>query len=632
MNNQVKPRHMAERAPILLLVALLLLEPLALTLVSTSLNTSHQLAVTIDKNTIPNNMGGWVTITLLVPGATPIEKTLTVKQIRQGHNTVKFSIDARTLRQKYLEFVKRAGKHVIYEASLQILYYLVDDKGHTYIASYNLGTQSYYTKIKHLSIAEAYQRATKNPLALLEAEKITIKEKIKLINMTKAINNLVKTPKNVIIRQPPRRISPQPLGVRPELYTASATGCPLLTTSIYNQELYNNRYNPPQEWLSQIQLVSPSTPKEQVVKDLWELFAELFSKQYYYPGYCSPEEVTSAISSTMLGLGPGIHSVDKLIMKLAEYTGWYSVVAGWQDQYPPGSITKHYDEAPIMRVALSSTSIPLPHNIELSMYVAAEKQHETKIGISIGNIIFLGYDNIVNNPSGSPPVSITPDGVGGSGAAYIFAPADIVYMGDAIAIVYHIDKTYLNGQEVWKVTPAFIFIPGYVIQYDYQHMNGIAASFSNPVVQELNQVWLELLGISSNLGLTYKLIYDKHLSKHPYLEKIDETRINKSFSIDLGGLVTLLFNAIGDNLGAIFSANKYATLSKLAVQVVIFSATSTQVWSKLVIQIQEQGINFNEVHVLVEKHTVKDEYLASIAAQYGYPLVLDYDASINIVS
>ncbi len=569
---------MAERAPILLLVALLLLEPLALTLVSTSLSTSHQLIVAIDKNTIPNNMGGWVTITLLVPGASPMEETLTVKQIRQGHNTVKFSIDTRTLRQKYLEFVKRTGKHLIYEASLQILYYLVDDKGHTYIASYNLGTQSYYTKIKHLSIAEAYQRATKNPLALLEAGKITIKEKIKPINMTKAINNLVKTPKNVIIKQPPRKISPQPLGVRPELYPASATGCPLLTTSIYNQELYNNRYNPPQEWLSQIQLVSSSTPKEQVVKDLWELFAELFSKQYYYPGYCSPEEVTSAISSTMLGLGPGVHSVDKLIMKLAEYTGWYSVVAGWQDQYPLGSITKHYDKAPIMRIAVSSTSYPPPNRVEFSIYVVGIKQHENRIGIAVGNIIFLGYDAVAESFVDSEPVNIEPDDVNGNGMAFIYAPADIIYMGDDVAIVYHVEKTYISGQEVWKVTPVFLFVPGYVIWYDYQHMNGIEDTYSNSTIQELNQIWQELIGISSNLGLTYKLIYDKYLTTQYKRELVDSTNITQQATVDLGGLVTLLFNVIGEELGATFTANRYALLSKLGFQVVIFSATKTDIW------------------------------------------------------
>jgi hypothetical protein len=627
----VKLRRLVEKASILL-AALLLLEPLTLALVSVSFSTSNQLVVVIDKDTIPSNMGGWVTVTLLVPGASPIEKTLTVKQIREGNNTVKFSFDKRILRQKYLEFVNRAGKYVTYEASLQIVYYLVDNKGHTYIASYNLGTQSYYTKIKHLSTTEAHQRAIKNPLALLDARKITIKEKIRLINMTKAINSLVKTPKNDI-GQTPRKISPQPVGIKPEqLYPVSVGSCPLLTTTIYNQELYNNRYNPPQEWLSQIELVSSSVPKKQVVKELWELFAELFSKQYYYPGYCSPEQVTSAISSTMLDLGPGIHFMDKLIARLAEYTGWYSVVAGWQDHYPPGSIVKHYDKAPIMRVTLSSTSIPLPHNIQLVMDVAAYEQHETKIGISIGGIIFLGYDNVVNKPSDLSPISIAPDGVEGNGVAYIFAPADIAYMGDAIAIVYHIDKTYLDGQEVWRVTPTFRFVPDYIIQYDYQHMDAIAAPFSYPTVQELNQVWEELVGTSSNLGLTYKLIYDKYISAHPYHEEIDRTRISQTYSIDLGGLVTLLFNAIGGELGAIFTANKYASLSKSALQVVIFSATNTQVWGEVDLQIYAAGINFNEVHVLVFKHTVKDEYLADIAAQYGYPLVFDYYASIERVS
>ena len=627
---------MAERASILLLVALLLLEPLALTLVSTSLNTSHQLAVTIDKNTIPNNMGGWVTITLLVPGASPMEETLTVKQIRQGHNTVKFSIDTRTLRQKYLEFVKRAGKHVIYEASLQILYYLVDDKGHTYIASYNLGTQSYYTKIKHLSIAEAHKKAIKNPLALLEAEKITIKEKIKPINMTKVINNLVKAPKNPVVKQSPRGTSSQLPGIKPELYPASAADCPLLTTSIYNQELYNNRYNPPQEWLSQVELVSSSAPKEQIVRDLWELFAELFSKQYYYPGYCSPEEVTSAISSTMLGLGPGVHSVDKLIMKLAEYTGWYSVVAGWQDQYPPGSITKHYDAAPIMHASLTSTSSPLPSGIGLILDIHVTEQHETRVGVALGNILFFGYSNIVDTSQDPKPLFMTPSGVSGCGIGYIYAPADIVYIGDAVAVVYHVEKTYLNGQQVWRATPAFIFVPGYTIQYDFQQIDRIEVecSSTNPIVQEINQAYEDLLGASASLGLTYKLIYDKYVHPNPgssISEDIDSTRINKDTSFDLGGLVTILFNAIGEGLGGFFTANKFASLSKLALQVVISSATHTSIYAVLTLE-TEANTNFNEVHVLVTKRTVKDEYLEDIALQYGYPLVLSYYASIDTVS
>jgi hypothetical protein len=34
----------------------------------------------------------------------------------------------------------------------------------------------------------------------------------------------------------------------------------------------------------------------------------------------------------------------------------------------------------------------------------------------------------------------------------------------------------------------------------------------------------------------------------------------------------------------------------------------------------------------VAKHTIRNEYLADIAAQYGYPLVFDYYASIERVS
>ncbi len=42
--------------------------------------------------------------------------------------------------------------------------------------------------------------------------------------------------------------------------------------------------------------------------------------------------------------------------------------------------------------------------------------------------------------------------------------------------------------------------------------------------------------------------------------------------------------------------------------------------------------NFNLAHVIIEKHTLKDDYLFDIAAQYGYPLVFSYYASVNRVS
>ena len=356
--------------------------------------------------------------------------------------------------EKFYEELKKSGEYGKTDLSLLtiwITFYMYDNEGHMYLASYSYSSYDYLMR-KGLSLDEITSKLLQDPLIMFRQPQwlvITGKD-IKYTNITLqfkyAMNYLTKELYGKTVYEKLESFkAPSKDVVELVMYRfADFPWCRPKLLEVYWDELYNNRYNPPDGWMKHI-LGDLDSHK----KYLWKVFASIFSLAYLYPkDEYSLQDVLFCMSH---GIGPqGAGTMHQLFIILQQN----SPAPAWKNTIKPG--TKIHIEGTIGVEMYFKIKAPLEASLSVSK--TGEKSYECGITF-LGHIIF-GYQEF--NLEGEQ-AQRTIYYSNKYHIAYLKVPMTIEYEGDGYSLSYYVDTVYYNGTWYWVAIPLISFVPLYKI-------------------------------------------------------------------------------------------------------------------------------------------------------------------------
>ncbi|ABM80613.1 hypothetical protein [Hyperthermus butylicus] len=237
--------------------------------------------------------------------------------------------------------------------------------------------------------------------------------------------------------------------------TTTASNCPGYMEVVYNWDLYNSRYSPPSSWYERLRGI----PRSQA-ECLWRLFAETYSKKYYFNAdiYSYDE----ARSYTVNKLGGGLYPMQNFIARLINTNGG-ACTGGYIPTWYPSPVPDPNPtlDTPWLGVVLSYTTTDLEtfKPIQVSGALAAGKLQFAYSGIS-----FFGIP-VWENPYGGLQMYASPAGTSAEERAYVLAPTMFLYLGDAAVVLFNSETvTFPDGCRYYVFWADVAFIPLYKIQ------------------------------------------------------------------------------------------------------------------------------------------------------------------------
>ncbi len=590
-------------------------------------------------------MGGWGRVWITYPGG-----YLYASIPLDGRDrSVKFTFNLTEAKARAHRVLARLAELGSVEyATLHFTAYIVKDDGSKCIATFTYSTLDYYRDQTPLP-GKAERLARANPLALLEAGRLTVKKE-RMTDCMPFTTPLEKAAEGFTptgIRVKPAELAPTTtkldrwdptsLGVGVESVNPpppSTPSCPLSFAEVVFPNLYNQRYSPPDPWLDRVAL-DPCCEgdRQKIVGDLWYQFATLLSMAYYYPSWCS---ASSALYSTAYytRLPEGVHTMENVVYRMAEITGWDSVVKGWQNEHFPGDTFKLYDKAPIARIEMHYYGQQYPPTPEYGIHIIFVDLSAEYVGVTLKGIpAFSHVRDHIDVKSNS--TSVVPY-LGDVSVGFIYAPLYAIYEFDGLIVEYHVGKTVVNGVEYWRVVPLFYYAPIYTFDYDYNVMNNIAGNPNDPVVgsliKELNEVFFNL---SSLLGYNNRSYYTEwinvntsELGPTPFRveEVIDSNEVDTVTMTDLGWYLTFLAN-LAIYVAKIFSGLdsgffKLSTLADPLIGVTWIQVNSEEFVTKLVVVTDKST---PVVSVDVDKLSIEPSFLTDYYSSLGkFPPLYTY--------
>ena len=530
-------------------------------------------------------------------------------------------------------------------AGVYVFMWLIDDEGDSCIMTLEYNTFLYLVR-KLKDPSRAWKEATRDPLLLLKLDEVVLEEG-NLARISKCIN--VEDNLDYIISAGRSTVNPEVGGLNSKragisefetipidsdygAIEASAESeersCTLDHVEVYNQMLYNASDTPPDEWYDRVELVAGyESRRDAIIGGLWDTFVEILSAAYYFSSECSVDSVVEAVSR-YTGIYAGLYSMDELIRKLAEITGWSYTVRGWRDLYDYGTIVKHYDLAPLIAVELACASkdcYEFPGGPTVIVDIDVAPGSYEAIGIGLFGKLIMGRQVFAYNFTDEMLV-MTPmmDGKA-SYKGYLAAPLDVIYNYDSFVLLYDIDYVVVQGQRYWRVVPLFAFIPYYSVEYSYNSIQ-LVRGVSSDAVGSLSEIYHELVSSCNDTDAIIDYVLSEgRLTSSSEAKTVDSNMNEDIESTGIGGLMIPLSNMIASRLflGVMDSQYaKYSSLPAASVNIILASVNSD------IIQIEftlDQSTITHPAYVRIIKKSLNEAYLNEAYRVAGYrPLTIVY--------
>jgi len=328
-----------------------------------------------------------------------------------------------------------------------------------YVASIQYSAVDLY-KEKGFLEPEAVKRAMQDPFAPFRGSHVIVVKSrstgFYLVNSTKVLEAVQRDLENrgVHVRapwEPPRpediveaNLTPRRLtGVIPTVEAQSS--CPTTFFAVWNYDLDNSKYNPPQEWYNR---VVPSS----YTAYAWYSFASRLSTEFWCrTDLCKSS--TDAALTVQQYYYPGLSSVSEYLSKVT------SLYLNWVNTYQALTVVATVD-VPIGIVYYN----PNYKYVEPMLSVSVSSYKRIVRGWAVLGILIHGI-SVTTNDDKTIPLA-RPD----SGTVFLFIPTYLNYLYDAIIVDIYTYRGYYGGCSYWVARPLFTFIPHYAAQPDFRNM------------------------------------------------------------------------------------------------------------------------------------------------------------------
>jgi hypothetical protein len=596
---------------------------------------------------VGKGLGGWGQVWITYPGG-----YLYASIPLDGRDrSIKFTFNLTEAKARAHRVLARLAELGSVEyATLHFTAYIVKDDGSKCIATFTYSTLDYYRDQTPIP-GRAEKLAMANPLALLEAGRLTVKKgkMTDCMPFTTPLDKAAEGFKPTGIRVKPAELAPTTttkldhrdptsLGVGIESINPpppSTPSCPLSFAEVVFPNLYNQRYSPPDPWLDRV-ILDPCCEgdRQKIVGDLWYQFATLLSIAYYYPSWCSSSSVLYS-TAYYTRLPEGVHTMENVVYRMAEITGWSSAVKGWQNEYFPGDTFKLYDRAPVARIEMHYYGQQYPNKPIYILRYEIEKINVEYIGVALKGVPIISYArNHTYDIKLGTYVEPKSDVIEG----FIYAPLYAIYEFDGLIVEYYIGKTIVDGTEYWKVVPLFYYAPIYTLDYDYIAAKNITGNPYDPIVgpliNELNEVFFNLSSLLGDSDRSYYTewidVFEGNIEPTPgggIIMLLDSNKVNSTTTAtDLSWYLTFLAN-LAVYVGQIFSGLntgffKLSTLADPLVDVTWIQVNSEEIDTELWVIIDSDTPT---VYVDVNKLSIEPSFLTEYYSSLGkFPPLYTY--------
>ncbi|MEB3780944.1 MAG: hypothetical protein GSR85_12075, partial [Desulfurococcales archaeon] len=286
--------------------------------------------------------------------------------------------------------------------------------------------------------------------------------------------------------------------------------CEATFTQPYWDELYDERYNPPEGWMTHI---ADETWK---ASSAWYVFAEKYGSAYYYRTDLYSGSDALIETQRMLGFGDG--TMEELLNRL----GYPEL--DWVDTM------NRYE----------SVHLEVPW-IMADMYISPEYEYMftvlTTLHVSSTDTYTQGWSfrgKLVTGVSKQSSVKVNEAvDINTNGTIRIVIPQEYMYLGDGYVVDYEVNMVDFGPCRYWEVVPYTLFVPRYIVLdlfSRYYEERCIGGCDSNAV-----DYALDMLHYSTNVSVLLDDIIDVNPGD-PILE--DTSSVSSSYGLS-GSIVNI---------------------------------------------------------------------------------------------
>ncbi len=456
-----------------------------------------------------------------------VERTVFVDLQRGGAATVSLRLPVDRLPQALRP---RSGDL----AAVHVNLYLYTQNGSLCVSAATIDTLHYTYRLMGTN-EKAWKAAIQEPDLLLRAGTVTMPRELftPCIPVGRVLHKLTEP----IVEEALRTGKPH----HPPALPDAPSLPPGTLTIIINKALYDARNSPPQAWLNKVE-----PPGEG--RHLWWMFATLYSQALLIPkdratlGYAIFLAAqwyhlirgweTSRDKTTVYG----VVTMNDLVNALEDYM---VPLLGWRDTYPPGTVIRHFDSAPLIEIratcpTCSGNSYPL---VEATM--AAAKYGSIQAGVSLLGVIVLPVSKASLRLNAAPLVARLTNKLDDRA---IYAPMDDVYLHDGALILLDVRSTSFNGRDYWMFVPIVNPLPIHYYRFNYDRMEPGDVNAAG-VKEALNYMLSQPTPSSGyitpeEVNVNHTYLYDDFSSDIP----LDSFNIPSSYSNTLAAFIAYCAN------------------------------------------------------------------------------------------
>lgn len=335
-------------------------------------------------------------------------------------------------------------------AAVHVNLYLYDTRGHLCLKAATIDTLTY---LEHRMPPEkAAEEALRHPGAVLEAGEIEFKPQTftPCIDLTEALKTIVE-----------KQLERTEAHGKPQLAPAEQYMLPGTRLLLIN-DLTKIR-NPPASWKAHIQ-------PQYYAKDAWDVFTYHYSFAVLVPKYYSLSAALYDASlwyrlATNTKTAPsgkaayGLTTMDNFVKALF----YFEEPVSWSNMLRPGTVLKHFDEAPIVILNTSCRNCYSSHS-DVIAWFANSRYVSTKYGISIlGVIVWPHATNVLKISGGAVRGLLDAD----HDLEALVAPMDDVYEADGMLVLLYVGNYSDSRGDYWMIVPVVSPVVLHYYRFNY---------------------------------------------------------------------------------------------------------------------------------------------------------------------
>ncbi len=378
--------------------------------------------------------------------------------------------------------------------------------------------------------------------------------------------------------------------------------CEATFTQPYWNELYDERYNPPEGWIMHID------GEDWKAGSAWFTFAEKYGSAYYYR--TDLYSISDALAETQRMLGFGDGTMEELLSRL----GYPEL--DWID-----SISKY--ESVYLEVPWLMTDMYISPEYEYMFTVFATLHvtgtHTYTQGWSFRGKLILGV-------SKQSPVNIDEAVfISTNGTIRIVIPQMYIYLGDGYIVDYEVNMVDSGSCSYWEVIPYTLFVPRYVVVDLFSQY--YSETCIDDCVNNAVDYALSMLYYSSNISIMLDDIID--VTPGTFILE-DTSSVSSSYEIS-GSIVNIykewiefLLKRVLGRYNPVYGFMVGLFMDQFSYTYYIYNDQGVDYYTYL----YPNG-NFNDVYIRVNKYTSK---LGAGASKYSdlVPLHIDYEIYVDV--